>query len=129
MILKPIIDRLKQFAPIFEGRVYGSAQLEEGIAQAEAIATPTAFVMYDGDYPQANIEDSTQVQQTEERWTVVVVVSNTDKRGQAASDQLHVVRRQLLNAVYGWEDWENDMGPVTYRGGLHIDMSAVRLWH
>jgi hypothetical protein len=137
MILRDIVLRIRDTCPIFERRVYGSAQLEEGLREAENLPVPTAFVMVDGDSPAADQNSAGTLQETQERWTVVVVVSNKDDaRGQAASDSIHIILRSLLN----WENspdrdendalnTDNDWGKIVYRGGLHIDMSAARLWH
>lgn len=141
MILRDLIKRIKDTCPFFGGRVYGSAQLEEGLRQAENMEVPAAFVMVDGDFPDADVGGPGVLQQTQERWTIVVVVSNKDdQRGQRASDQMHIVRSQLLRALLNWENapdrdeddttnTDTDWGKVVYRGSLHIDMTSARLWH
>lgn len=141
MILRDLIRRIKETCPFFENRVYGSAQLEEGLRQAENMDVPAAFVMVDGDFPDADAATAGVIQQTQERWTIVVVVANKDdQRGQRASDQMHIVRKQLLRSLLNWEnfqdrdedettDTDQDWGKVVYRGSLHIDMSSARLWH
>jgi len=141
MILGDLVMRIRAGCPIFENRVYGSAEIEEGIRQAEKLPVPTAFVMVDGDFPQENVDAAAVQQLTQERWTVVVVVENkNDARGQMAGNQLHSARRQLMGALLGWENVKDedtpvgqepasDWGPIVYRGGLHISMNASRLWH
>lgn len=130
--MKPslIIPRLRASCPIFAGRVFGAAAYAEAAA-SDDVAAPCAFVVPAGDSALADeLLGAEHLQTVEDRFAVVVCVSNTaDERGAAGAEQLHDARAELIAALCGWSpDAQTD--PINYQGAESepaIDRS--RIWH
>lgn len=128
MKLKPVIDRLKASAATLQSRIAGSAEFAAA-AQAQDLAVPCAFVMPLAESVHPSRTAPRVVQTMEERFGIIVCVSNlVDPRGQAGAEQLDDIRTELWSALIDWSPG-GGVGPFEYRGSRHLAMTRGRLWH
>ena len=150
MFLTEMILRLRAECPIFEQRVGGMAAFDKATTEDVAYAMPYAFVIpveEEADEAQGNAI----AQMMHQTYIVVVAIDNSeareDGRGYNARTKLMEVRRQLLDALFGWEpfSWSigvpeypegmDDLKPnsradtIRYRGNSLIKMSDKRAWY
>lgn len=124
-----IIPRLRASCPIFSGRVFGAAAYAVAAEQVDVVV-PAAFVIPAGDSAQPDELIGAHLQEVEDRFAIVVAVSNTaDERGQDGAEQLHDVRAQLIAALCGWSpDAATD--PINYLGADgEPQIDRARIWH
>lgn len=110
-----IIPRLRANCPLLGGRVAGSAEFGAA-AVADDVAVPCAFVIPLGD----TVGDADVIgeafQEIDQRFTVIVCVSNlADERGQAGSELMADIRDELIAALLGWSP-SAAHGPIAYEG-------------
>jgi hypothetical protein len=124
-----IIPRLRAQCPIFSGRVFGAATYAAAADQVD-VSVPCAFVIPAGDSAQPDELISQHLQIVDDRFAVVVCVSNTaDDRGQDGAEQLHDVRAQIIAALCGWSPDANT-DPVNYAGAeADPQIDRARIWH
>lgn len=130
--MKPslIIPRLRANCPIFAGRVFGAAAYAQA-AESDDVAVPCAFVIPAGDTALGDeLLGAEHLQTLEDRFAVIVCMSNTaDERGAAGAEQLHDARAELIAALCGWSpDPESD--PINYQGAeSEPAIDRARIWH
>lgn len=151
MFTTELILRLRERCPLFERRVGGTASFEVGSVAGVSLPIPHAFVVPVEETAMDTPGGDVLSQQVRLTFITIVCVSNTenreDGRGLTGGAAIEQVRRELLNAMIGWEPltWaipipENmrgheDLMPnsradsVRYRGGSFLKMSDGRLWH
>ena len=100
MKTKPIIDRIKAQCATLGGRVFGSSIMGDA-EDARNVTMPYAAVMWDGTEFDQN-ESNQTLQNGVDRYGVVVFVSNADRRGYDAADELATIRPQLIAALVGY---------------------------
>lgn len=128
MKLAPLIARIKTEAAILSGRVGGLGELAAAVEASTDFALPHAFVVRLEEAVQPSTTTSPPQQPIEEKFGVVVCVSNEDDpRGQSADDQLDDVRAELLAALKGWAP-ADDRSPMEYRGFANLEMSRACMW-
>lgn len=125
MKISPVVAHLRQYCPIFAGRVSGGIDLEK-IAASQQMAKPAAFVVATGDDAGENDLQNGVRQDITDTFDVLVVMAATEERGQGNVDQVHDVRAQLWRALIGWKP-EAYLEPITYDGGelFKIDRAQV----
>src|SRR5689334_22553249 len=97
MKLSILIARIKDEAASLSGRVGGLGELAAAVDASTDFALPHAFVVRLEETVQPSTTTTTPQQPTEEKFGVVVCVSNEDDpRGQSADDQLDDIRGELL---------------------------------
>jgi hypothetical protein len=124
MQLSQAIARIRAANTMFGDRVAGAAEAAVALDKG-ALALPSAYVLPldDGAGPPART-DSTRRQQVTETIGVLVVLDNrippagsSDERGQAASDQAQLARRDLWRALLTWcPSPEAGYEPLYYTG-------------
>lgn len=126
MNLELIIDELKARCPTFEQRVAGAAEYE-GLRNVSNLRVPAAYVIpLDESSAGNNLQNSIR-QTLTEGFMVVVVLNNTaDLRGQTATQQLHLLRKEIWKAILGWQP-DDDYEMITYDGGSLLGMDRARL--
>jgi hypothetical protein len=124
MKISPVIQQLRIYCPSFAGRVAGGLDWDPTEKSANT-ALPAAFVIAVGDTAE---ESKTNIvrQDVRDEFDVCVVLVNKDERGQAANDQLHIVRGELWRALVGFVPDEQSE-PLQYDGSalLLIDRSRA----
>lgn len=129
--MKPslIIPRLRELCPSFGGRVAGAAEFAaaEGV---DDLAVPCAFVVPGGDtVGEAEIVGQ-GFQELDERFTVIVCLSNSsDERGQEGAEDLDDIRAELIAALLNWSP-SAAHGPIAYAGSDGDPLlDRARIWH
>ena len=150
MFTSELILRLRARCPSFSRRVGGTASFEQGTTMGVQLPVPHCFVI-----PVEEVAQDARGNETAQRvrmtFLTVVCVDNTsqpeDGRGLTGSMQVESIRRELLNALIGWEPFtwsipvpENMKGfedimprgrsdTVRFRGGSFLKMNDGKLWH
>jgi hypothetical protein len=129
MKVKALIDRIKAECGSFSNRVAGTAEFEDSVEKSD-LAVPYAFVIPLSEEVGENVTAGSVItQMIDDRFGIIVCVSNTaDPRGQAGGEALDDLRTELLDALLGWEPDASHVG-MEYRGGRHLAMNRARLWH
>ena len=134
MDLNQVIGQIKTYAPIFQNRVAGSAELA-AVQSQTWMAYPAAYVIPDGSTASENPLGTGLQQQITERIKIVVVLDNTtqittgDRRGQTAVTQVSDVETALWSAVLNWRYDASDYSQGFYYGGYEVaDMDSARLF-
>lgn len=130
MRIGKIVLRLRYKQTSFGNFIGGAAELDS--AMKNTLTRNMAFVIPLVENAEANKYDSEISQGIVERFGVIVALYNDitqkDKTGITAYDQLHDIREELFKALIGWEiDYSESR--VYYRGGKLIDMNAAYLWY
>ena len=148
--LTEVILRLRARCPIFGRRVGGTASFEEATSANAQFATPHAFVVPIGEVADDPVGNAV-AQRITETFAIIVTLNNSaqpeDGRGAHALDQLEIIKRELNNALLGWEpiQWAGtapdipveiaDLMPASradwfrFQRSEHVGMNAGRLWH
>lgn len=127
MKVGPIITEIRLYCPIFEGRVAGAAEFRP-LPEDVALDLPAAYVIPEPDSAGPATPCTAYYQEISDEFTVVVVLPNPDKRGQAAWDQSHDARAELWRALVGWPPG-GDYSLCRYTGGGEvIAMDRARLY-
>jgi hypothetical protein len=107
-------------AALFEGRVYGAADLPtaEDYLVKGAASMPAAFVVPLAETPTDNDFDSCIVQEVTYRFGVLAALSPSKHKtlGKAGWDQVAPARTAVLKSLLGWTP-EGESSPITYAGG------------
>lgn len=132
MNLLGVIDQIKAFCPIFEGRVAGAADYARGVADQVWLDPPAAYVIPLDEDVTAN-EDSTGLyQRVTERCGVIVMFDNrADRRGLPPAAQFHTIRAAVFAGLLNWNP-QPDIAPrgLVYAGGSLIpDFTRARLFY
>ena len=129
MNLDVIIAQLRQRAPIFANGTVGGAAKFEILAEAANLKMPAAYVIPSTEQPQDQASQNGYQQTVRETFFVVVVLSNrADERGQAASSNLHTVRKALFKAVLGFQP-EADYDAIAFEGGQLLHLDRARMYY
>lgn len=133
MNIDTVIRQLQQYAPAFEGNVAGAAAYARGSVDDQVwLPLPAAYVIR-GEEDAEPSEDMTGLFQIiRERVSVIVVVPTlsaggaldiTDRRGQAAAEQIEVLRKQIFRALLNWrpvEDGGDQLGQPSAKGLYYL---------
>ena len=128
MNLNAVIQHLRERVPLFEQRVAGAAKF--GILPETAnLLVPAAYVIPLDENPDQQQSSNGYQQTVEDRFAVVVVLSNVDdERGQSASMGVHDMRKILFSALAGWEPGD-DYDQIEYDGGSLLSIDRARLYY
>lgn len=122
MNLSPIILALRERCPSFGGRVAGLAEYDS-LTERANMTLPAAYVVPLADDPSPPESTANAYRQIlQDNFGVIVVLANQDRRGQAAYDQVHMMRAELWAALLGWEP-SDEHGPCHYEGGEIVAMT------
>lgn len=128
MNLDSVITRLRQACPGFANRVAGAAEFSSLTPNAK-VAVPAAFVIPSSDQVGDQESGNRYRQSLVDRIAVVVVLDNSaDRRGQAASGDVHTMRAELWQALLLWPPGPEYDGLI-YEGGQILQMDAARLYY
>lgn len=125
MKISPVVLHLRQYCPVFAGRVAGGIDFDS-VKASQQMDRPGAFVIATGDDPTDNDLANAIRQDITDEFDVVVILDTKDKRGQLAVDVLHDIRAELWRALVGWKP-AAEFDPITYNGGdlVQIDKALV----
>ena len=129
--MKPslIIPRIRAQVSAFSNRVGGTAAFEAAASSNEDIAVPAAFVVPLGEEVSDSVSAPGVVQIIDDRFGVIVVVSNTaDEGGADGAEQVDDLRASLLTALTAYRP-SVAHHPIRYMGGQHLAIDRARLWH
>ena len=130
MNIDTIITQVRKFAPVFENRVYGAAELvrakQEGFDRF-----PAAYVVFAGDAADDNGQLNGVTQYVDETLHIMVALDNRgDRRGQGAAVTVEQVRAALFGAILNWKPDPKRMPKgFGYVGSDLEEMSTAALWH
>lgn len=105
MNLDDVVMQLRNYAPMFEGRVGGAADFAAGIEPVSTVKSPAAFVLPLEDAVDTIGDPSVPglYQDVTQRIGVVVQLSNAaDRRGQASAWSVAAARSQVFRAILNW---------------------------
>jgi hypothetical protein len=125
MKITPVVLQLRQYCPLFAGRIAGGIDFD-AVKASQQVDRPGAFVIATGDDATENDIENGVRQNIIDSFDVVVILDTKDSRGQLAVDVLHEIRAQLWRALVGWKPApEYDL--ITYDGGslVQIDRALV----
>lgn len=125
MKISLIIEQLRTYAITFGGRVAGAAEYDN-LAQRSNLTVPAAYVVPLDDDTKKQSTSNSYRQEVSDAFSVVVVLANTDERGQTAADSLHLIRAELWQALLGWSP-DTEYGGIEYDGGALIGLNRSRL--
>lgn len=123
-----VITQLRAYAPVFSGRVVGSA-LWAGMADTVNLVTPSAYVIPLADDPGEPLSQNDVYQKITESFAVICCISNlADERGQVPAETFHTVRAALWLALLGWKPTADHRG-TAYQGAHLLDLDRARAWY
>ena len=111
MSLDLIIQQLRTYCPLLEGRVAGAADFDTGVESVlaftdpdtGALAYPSAIVIPGGGDVEPNTDLSGSWQIITESYSVVVEFDATaDRRGQAGASQIDAMKFAIFSAILYW---------------------------
>jgi hypothetical protein len=130
MRLGQIVLRIRTKKTRFGNYIGGAAELELSIKNT--LIKDMAFVIPLAENSPENTYDNTINQKITERFGVIVALANdvsqSEKFGFTAYDQLHDVRNELFIALLGWTPLDAE-SQVCYIGGKIIDINNAYLWY
>lgn len=125
MLLARAIKQLRDYAPVFEQRVAGTAEFAALETGKENLAVPSAFVIMTRELAS---EPSRAKQLNREYFAVIVCVNNQqDWRGQGGVQQIEQIKSELIRALFQWRP-SCCYQHVHYAGGQFLNMDRARLW-
>lgn len=153
MFITEMILRLRSQCPFFERKVGGMSEFDKATVEDNNLQTPYAYVV-----PVEEVaEDATGnavAQQVTSTFVIVVVLDTSsekdDGKGMSARTSLDTARRQLLDALLGWEpvawafgapnivegnEWLQELVPnsradtLRYRGWSLVKVTDGRVWY
>ena len=138
MDISLVIEQLRQFCPVLQGRVGGAADFETGVETVIQItdprtgkfAYPTAVVIPLEDEPGSNDLLDGNVQTVIETIGVIVEFNaSADRRGQTAVSQVEAMKYQIFGALLNWNiDPERGARGLYYAGGELLTFDRARLF-
>lgn len=133
MNINNIIAALKARCPSFGAsaetrRFAGSAEFS-ALAESTKLDLPAGYVIPLNDEVYEQASSNGYKQEIKERFSVVVVISNTlDERGQTSILAIDGIRAELFRAVLGWSPDENH-DRIEYEGGALLEMDRARIYY
>jgi hypothetical protein len=138
MDISLVIEQLRQFCPVLQGRVGGAADFETGVETVIQItdpktgkfAYPTAVVIPLEDEPGSNDLLDGNIQTVIETIGVIVEFdASADRRGQTAVSQVEAMKYQIFGALLNWNiDPERGARGLYYAGGELLTFDRARLF-
>lgn len=125
MLINPIVAHLRAACPTFAGRVTGGIDWD-AVAESAQLVHPSAYVIATADGATANDIQNGIRQNITDKIDVVVVLNVSDERGQAANDDLHLIRAELWRGLVGWRPGA-EYDPMEYAGGTLLHISRARV--
>lgn len=124
MDLDAVIKQLRTRCPSFSQRVAGAAEYSV-LPDAAGLNLPCAYVIPLDDKPSEQRSQNGYRQELREAFAVILRISNkSDERGQAATNEVYRLRREVFRALLGWQI--NDAyGIVEYEGGNLTSLSRA----
>ncbi|WP_303674783.1 phage tail terminator protein [Vampirovibrio chlorellavorus] len=132
MNLDAIIIQLREHTlPTFNRRVHGAAEFAP-ISDLDKtdLPVPCAFVIPLADRAQPQAEQNIEIQDLEERFGVIVAISNVqDRTGLKAVLDVYAVRDTIWRAILNWTPDAQTYKPIRYYGARLLSMNrAVLFW-
>jgi len=137
MKIASIVLRLRAADTRFGNNIAGAAEF--GMVQADTLTEDTAYVIQTDETTFPNQTEADVSQRLTEEFGIVVAIRNdlslADKTGLTAYDSLFEIRREFWNILVGLELPNDDdpqyiiEGPISYKGGVLLDINAAWLWY
>jgi hypothetical protein len=138
MNLDLVIQQLRTFCPLLEGRVAGAADFDTGVESVLAITDPgtgklsyPAAVVYPLDDEASPSADATGLLQivTETIGVIVEFDATADRRGQGGVSQVEATKYAIFGALLNWAiDPSRSSHGLYYGGGSLIKFDRARLF-
>ena len=138
MDISLVIEQLRQFCPVLQGRVGGAADFETGVEtviqitdpKTGKLAYPTAVVIPLEDEPGSNDLLDGNIQTVIETIGVIVEFdASADRRGQTAVSQVEAMKYQIFRALLNWNiDPDRGARGLYYAGGELLTFDRARLF-
>ncbi|WP_334473718.1 phage tail terminator protein [Arsenophonus sp. PmNCSU2021_1] len=126
MKLSPVISALRTYCPRFEQRIGGAAEYGTAL-ECTHLELPSAYVVPSGSTVGEQRSQTDYWQVLTDQFSVIVILNNTDKRGQYAScDLIDEVRSEIWRAILGWSP-DPAYGAIEYADDEYLDMNQDEL--
>jgi hypothetical protein len=130
MKISAIIEQLRQYLPPLAGqpwgdRVAGAAELS-AVQDKARLDPPALYVVLGEDT--ARVDQGHLHELITEKFFIIAVLSNQDRRGQRPQDLVQDLRTGIFKAILNWQP-DSFAGPVEYLGSQFINMDAARYFH
>lgn len=130
MKISAIIEQLRTYLPPLAGqpwgdRVAGAAELS-AVQDKARLALPALYVVLSEET--ARVDQGSFHELITERFSVIAVLANLDRRGQRPQDLVQDLRTGIFKAILNWQP-DSFAGPVEYVGGQFVNMDAARYFH
>lgn len=126
-----IIQLRNQTGSVFNRRIHGAAEFAR-ITQAgkTQLAIPAAFVIPLVDIAQNNPNTVGYQQDVTEQFAVILALDNqSDRTGLIASNEVHLKRAAVFQAILNWSPAPDEYEPIQYAGGQFLEMNpAILYW-
>jgi hypothetical protein len=131
MKIDKVIEQLKAYAAMFEGRVAGAADFAQGVESQVWLTLPAAYVIPLDEDATENVDTTSLRQYVTERIGVIVEIDNsTDRRGQAAATSIDDARTWIFKALLNWHiDPNRSARGLYYGGGQLREFDRARLFY
>jgi hypothetical protein len=125
MKLTPIVAHLRETCPTFAERVTGGIDWD-AVVESAKLPLPAAYVIASADAAMPSKAQNMVLQNITDQFSVVIVLSTSDERGQEDNDKLHDIRAELWRSLVGWVP-----GPeythIEYGKGELVHISRARV--
>lgn len=130
MKISPIIEQLRQYLPPLPtgpwgDRIAGVADLSAVLDKAR-LDPPALYVLLDQDV--ARVDPGHFHEVITERFSIIAVLQNNDRRGQRPQDLVQDLRTGIFKAILNWEP-DSFAGPIEYVGAQFVNMNAARFFY
>lgn len=126
MKLSPVISALRTYCPRFEQRIGGTAEYGAAL-ECTHVELPSAYVVPGGSTVGEQRSQTDYWQVLTDQFSVIVILNNTDKRGQYTScDLIDEVRSEIWRAILGWTP-DTAYGAIEYADDEYLDMNQDEL--
>lgn len=122
MNIDAIAAQIRSVATVFGGDVAGAGAYANGVADQTWLPLPAAYVIPGEEDAEPNESMTGDYQVVHERVSVIVVLATmsaggsldaADRRGQAASAEIEVLRAAIFKAILNWRPNEDGSDAVT----------------
>lgn len=132
MKISTVISHLRQHMPNLGGqpwsnRIAGAAEFA-AVTDKTRLDSPSLYVLLGPDTAKEMQAGSTYEQDLTERFSVIAVLDNQDRRGQETQDQVHDIRTGLLSCLANWVGISGFVS-CEYLGSQFLQMDRARYFH
>lgn len=118
---------MRENIPTLADRIAGAAEFFS-VEDKARLRIPALYVML-GDDTTSSLSDAHLLEIWDQKIVIIAVMDNkTDRRGQYAQDQVHVIRNLLNKAILNYVH-DPDAHSIQYLGSRFVKMDGARYFH